>query len=361
MALRLEEPVAGTPADFERFYAEYAPRVRAYVRRRMRSANQVDDIVQETFLRAHRNAERFDTTKAVWPWLATIASNLIVDASRLRSSGETPVELRVIDGAQTGADPADHFQASQRRAAISSALGALPSRQRRVLVLRELDGMRYDAVAEQEGLSVDAVKALLKRARVGFRETYSNLASERGLWGIALLPGYALRRAAGRLGPWVDKLADMGGAPVAAAMVATVIGASGIGLFGDAPSSRSIGDRPIVATTAGTAGRLAPVPLPAIGGAGAVLPQTGTARPSVPQGNGGGGALGGAARYGAENNFDATGPDLEQSDHESIDAFGQQLYYHEGWVASDCDKKVIGRQACDALNGVPHNISVGEP
>jgi RNA polymerase sigma-70 factor (ECF subfamily) len=355
VALRLEEAATGTPADFEAFYAEYAPRVRAYIRRRVRVGQSVDDLVQETFLRAHRNAASFDASRPAWPWLVTIASNLIIDASRLRSAqNETPVELTILDGSQPGADPADHFHGSQRRDAISRVLRSLPARQRRVLVLRELDGLRYDAVAEHEGLTVDAVKALLKRARTTFRESYSTLAAERGLWAIGLLPLHFLRRAVTRFGPRLNAIADLGAAPIAAALVATAIGVSGM-----VSSSPRLGGA--TSTRAALAGVRASSRVgehaARAGGQGAMgASSSGRASSTTP-----GGPLGDSAKAGIGNHIDATGEHLKQGDHENITLFGIELYDHEGTIGTDCRKNALREQLCALIGLLPQDIGVGDP
>src|SRR5438067_114474 len=131
--------------DFERFYNQYSRRVRVLVRRRTWDAATVDDLVQETFLRAFRARHRFDPTRPVWPWLAAITANVCNESLRKRRAVEeqwADVDQRVQQRCAPDDDPELRYIGAEQLAALDEALRSLIPRQRRVLEMRALDGRR---------------------------------------------------------------------------------------------------------------------------------------------------------------------------------------------------------------------------
>ena len=202
-AFWLEATDAGTPSarglrpadehddqgwTFDDLHQVYGRDLRRFVKRRVRDPELTSDIVQEAFLRAYRAKDEFDHERPVWPWLSTIARNLILntirDERRRRLRVQTDLDsdeiARTADH-RSEVDPERSYTDGQRRAAIATALMSLTPRQRRVLLLRVSEDLSYDDIAAQEGLSLDAVKSLLKRARQTFREAYRSIERERGV------------------------------------------------------------------------------------------------------------------------------------------------------------------------------------
>ena len=186
---------------FNDMYATYARRVRALAESRLRGRGLADDVVQETFLRVHRNLDRFDTTLPAWPWLKMIATNVCTDVLRCRQgSMEQPVDDAGLSELPGGEAPGDAYLAKERRLGIATVLAGMNPRQRRALVLTGVEGWRAEQVADLEGSSVTAVRATLKRGRQAFRSSYLTLAAERGLLGAVAVLGAArtvLRRVRG--------------------------------------------------------------------------------------------------------------------------------------------------------------------
>ena len=73
----------------------------------------------------------------------------------------------------------------------------------------------------------------------------------------------------------------------------------------------------------------------------------------------GGGATGDGARAGVDNHIDAHGPQLQQGDHEAVSLFGQQVYQHDGWFFTDCDKDPARHAACQLADGLPQDVAIG--
>ena len=245
---------------FERLYAEFVPRVRGLVRKLIHDDGVVDDLVQETFLRAYNAGLHFEYERAhpehtQWPWLAAVGRNLALDVLR-RRKGVTENELdEEVEFAEIGGgeDPELHLLASRRRESIAEALHSVSDRHRRVLVMKCVEGKRYDEIAALEGISVDALKSVLARARRTFRTSYAAIAERQGL-GI-LVGGTWIRTLPARIRAWRDRFvaaADGGmtnlmaaGGPAAAnaMMTAVVLGSAVVaaGLLGSSAAGAGIG------------------------------------------------------------------------------------------------------------------------
>lgn len=173
---------------FARFHDAYARRVRGLARHLLGADAAVDDVVQETLWRAYRKGLHHGDGRDPWPWLATVTRNACHDVHRSRREHPGFEDDRVVDES-----PESSVVDAARREHVVGALERLPVRQRHLLLLRHVDGVRCDEIASSEGSSVDAVKSALARARVAFRSCYDGW---RGLvpWGVG--PAIARIRSA---------------------------------------------------------------------------------------------------------------------------------------------------------------------
>ena len=176
-------------AGFEQLFQRYTPRLLAFATSRVRDPHLAEDAVQETFLRAFRSLDRFDPTRPLLPWLTKICKNICIDQLRQRyAAGEVLTQEDPLQATDERSDPAEQFTAREQAAGMGVALKTLCGRQRRVLVLREIEGWGMDDIAALEDTSLDALKGVLKRARTSFRRSYMAVAAERGLQSVIFAP-----------------------------------------------------------------------------------------------------------------------------------------------------------------------------
>lgn len=173
---------------FARFHDAYERRVRGLARHLLGGDPAVDDVVQETLWRAYRKGLHHGDGRDPWPWLATVTRNACHDVHRSRRATATLDEdLPLME------DPESEVVDAARRERVVGTLQRLPERQRRLLLLRHVEGVHCDALASSEGSSVDAVKSALARARAAFRSCYDGW---RGLVPWSLGPVVARIRGA---------------------------------------------------------------------------------------------------------------------------------------------------------------------
>ena len=154
-------------ARLDRLYRELGPGIRAYLRRRMRDPGLADELLQETFLIATRDASSLEAAGSKRAWLMGIARNLFREQMRKQVRRRT-VELPA-DLVTTAVTKEDH-----RLELLRSAIGELPEQQREVLELRLKDDLRYADIAEMLGIPIGTVRSrlhlALRRLRLCVRE-----------------------------------------------------------------------------------------------------------------------------------------------------------------------------------------------
>ena len=156
--------------------------------RRMLGPSEAEDSVQETFIRAWRGFERFEGRAPLRPWLYRIATNVCLDMLKGSKRRARPIDLvsacepsAQADMPYTGAldvragadgNPEEEVLAREFvRLALVAALRHLPSRQRAVLILREVLCWQASEVAELLDTSVASVNSTLQRARATLQST----------------------------------------------------------------------------------------------------------------------------------------------------------------------------------------------
>jgi RNA polymerase sigma factor (sigma-70 family) len=153
---------------FEALVQRYQPRLLAFCRHMLGSQEDAEDVLQEVFTAAF-NAIRADNRPInARPWLYRIARNRSLNhLRRPQPSGQDSMDVFERDGGTTTADTV-HKREEFRQ--IVADVHGLPETQRTALLLREIDALSYDQIAETMDTTVPSVKSLLVRARVSLAE-----------------------------------------------------------------------------------------------------------------------------------------------------------------------------------------------
>ncbi|HEX9186530.1 MAG TPA: sigma-70 family RNA polymerase sigma factor [Vicinamibacteria bacterium] len=153
----------------ERFEAEVLPHLRSLFGAAYRmtgNAHDAEDLVQETFLRAHRAFDRFEPGSNARAWLHTILSRVRTDLYRRTKRRPETVELA---GEGPSVPPPQSALASGYED-LERALQALPDAFREAVVLRDLQEMSYAEIAGALGIPVGTVMSRIHRGRALLRE-----------------------------------------------------------------------------------------------------------------------------------------------------------------------------------------------
>lgn len=158
---------------FEDLVTEHEKGVYAIAQRMTGNAEDAADMTQETFIKAYNSLSSFRGDSKFSVWLYRIATNVCLDFLRSRSRKPTlSLSVEDDDGEETQMDIADESQSPEQllergltRDAVRRGLKSLSPEYRQILLLREIQGLSYEEIAEALALEVGTVKSRIFRAR----------------------------------------------------------------------------------------------------------------------------------------------------------------------------------------------------
>lgn len=154
----------------------YRPRVEAVCRRILVNSSDAQEATQETFLRVYQALGRFNGRYQLGAWITRIATNVCLD--HLRAQGRRPRDIAELEHLEhlpvesNGDIPEDAVLRKAEGRKVWKILASLPPLHRAAIVLRDYEGMSYDEIARVLKISEPQVKALLHRARKGFKRSW---------------------------------------------------------------------------------------------------------------------------------------------------------------------------------------------
>lgn len=176
-SLLVDRVKRGDMHAFEMLVVKYQRRIQRLVARMVRDPEQVEDIAQETFIRAYRALPQFRGESAFYTWLYRIAVNTakktlmdmkrdpVITESALASRGESN-ETSSLENELSSAETPEAVLASREIAqTVNAAIEALPEDLRQAIVLREIEGLAYEEIASVMNCPIGTVRSRIFRAR----------------------------------------------------------------------------------------------------------------------------------------------------------------------------------------------------
>jgi RNA polymerase sigma-70 factor (ECF subfamily) len=173
----VERTVAGDQKAYELLVLKYQRRIERLIGRMVRDTDLVQDIAQETFIRAYRALAQFRGDAQFYTWLYRIAVNTakkalvdlkrdpLVSESALRG-GDDDDETSAVENELTSPEtPETVLAAKEIATAVNSAMEALPEELRQAVTLREIEGLSYEEIAEVMNCPIGTVRSRIFRAR----------------------------------------------------------------------------------------------------------------------------------------------------------------------------------------------------
>jgi RNA polymerase sigma-70 factor (ECF subfamily) len=176
-ALLVARTVAGDQAAFELLVIKYQRRIERLIGRMVRDVDLVEDIAQETFIRAYRALHQFRGDAQFYTWLYRIAVNTAkkfllelkrdptVSQTAMQSGDDDDETFYARNESITDETPESVLAAKEIAMAVNAALEALPEDLKQALTLREIDGMSYEDIAELMNCPMGTVRSRIFRAR----------------------------------------------------------------------------------------------------------------------------------------------------------------------------------------------------
>ena len=176
-AMLVERTVAGDQGAFDLLVIKYQRRIQRLIGRLVRDVDLVEDIAQETFIRAYRALHQYRGDAQFYTWLYRIAVNTakqfllqirrdpLVPEHALPSDDDGDETFRTGNEPTTDETPESVLAAKEIAMAVNSALAALPEDLRQALTLREIEGLSYEDIAEAMDCPIGTVRSRIFRAR----------------------------------------------------------------------------------------------------------------------------------------------------------------------------------------------------
>ena len=175
-AMLVERTVAGDQKAYELLVIKYQRRIQRLIGRMVRDVDLVEDIAQETFIRAYRALAQFRGDAQFYTWLYRIAVNTAkkalmelkrdptVSENSFKSADDD--ETSPLENELTSSETPEALLASKEIAVmVNSAMEALPEELRQAITLREIEGLSYEEIAEVMNCPIGTVRSRIFRAR----------------------------------------------------------------------------------------------------------------------------------------------------------------------------------------------------
>jgi RNA polymerase sigma-70 factor, ECF subfamily len=151
-------------------WRELEARLRPYVARRVTSTADIDDVLQDTFVRVHRGIGDLAEEERFGPWVYRVAASAIADHRRAR--GRHPLPTGAGNDAEPPATQPDEDIEAEMTECVALFVARLPSPYREAVTLTELQGLTQKDAAEMLGISLSGMKSRVQRGRERIRQMF---------------------------------------------------------------------------------------------------------------------------------------------------------------------------------------------
>lgn len=162
----------GDEAALDRLLAEIEPTVQRFGRKLCRHDEDAEDVTQDTLIALTEHLGDLENRAALTSWVFALARSACVRKRRGRANAPHASAFDVPESADAAPSPEDRAALREETDKLARAIADLPRVDRDVLFLRDLDGRPASEAATELGISVDAVKSRLHRAREALRARF---------------------------------------------------------------------------------------------------------------------------------------------------------------------------------------------
>lgn len=171
----------GHVASFEELISSHQQKVYNIALRMLTNEQDAFDASQEVFLKVYKNLDKFQENSSFSTWLYRITTNTCLDFIRKHKDRKNDVSIDAqveFDDGETSfqlkdkkVDVEEEVLKKERRQVLLEAISQLNPEHRKMIVLRELQGMSYQEIAEITGANIGTVKSKINRARISLKNS----------------------------------------------------------------------------------------------------------------------------------------------------------------------------------------------
>ena len=144
---------------FNLLVRQYQQRLYGFIRRMMTDHDEAKDVLQEVFVKAWTNLDRFRGDAQLYSWLYRITHNECLNHLRKQKRGLFVSEDNIIERLTTTLDSSEHFSGDAIQQKLQRAVMRLPDKQRAVFTMKYFQELKYETISEITGTSVGALKS----------------------------------------------------------------------------------------------------------------------------------------------------------------------------------------------------------
>ena len=156
-------------AAFEELIRQYEKKVYTLCFRMCGNSEDAEEAAQDAFLALWRGIDRFRQESSLSTWIYRLATNACIDTLRRRKKQSGSVSLDdeelFVDAVDTSPQPQETVEHREAQKLLQEGLFALPEEYRKVLILREIEGLSYTEIAESASIELGTVKSRISRGR----------------------------------------------------------------------------------------------------------------------------------------------------------------------------------------------------
>ena len=139
------------------------------------NAQEAEDLTQDTLIRAWSKREELASVDSVEAFCITICRNLALDRMARKENANVSIEQTDTDAYDSARNPEERLMHDERLQRVHQLFNALPEKQRTAMQLRDIEGMTYEEAAHVMGISEEAFKVTLHRARKALKTQYEKI------------------------------------------------------------------------------------------------------------------------------------------------------------------------------------------
>ncbi len=179
----IKSALNGDMSAFEELIIQYEKKVYNVALRVLKNPDDAMDISQEVFIKIYKNLDKFDGKASFSTWLYRITTNTCIDELRKRKGKETysidndieneegSYKREFVDNSPT---PEEQTIIKESGNEIIKAMENLSDEHRTIIILRDIEGLSYNEIADITGVSIGTVKSRISRARLSLKNIIKN-------------------------------------------------------------------------------------------------------------------------------------------------------------------------------------------
>jgi len=146
--------------NFDQIWEDFIGKIRVFISRRVSNPSDIDDILQEVFIKIHLHLDELEADSKISSWIFKIAHNTVIDFYRKQKA----ILLPLHEGYSVKNESCDSA-ACEIASGLEEMVYALPEKYAKTLILAEFGGLSYKEASQKLGISVSGVKSRVQRGR----------------------------------------------------------------------------------------------------------------------------------------------------------------------------------------------------